>query len=478
MITQFTPEQIKKIQEKWKPTQKILKNPKLLQILIKEVGKQVEGEKDTIHTIIMFKAMSYVANSYPASANLFLSDESGTGKDFTCKRTLKIFPKSTGVHLRKASPQVLSYMHNQKKEPDWTWNGKHLYLEEVSSDTLNNETFLAFTVNRDFHGWVLVNQVPTELIIKGKPTIFVTSASKNIKKDNIRRLPACQLDDSEAQTKRIIKRQWKGEFEEYDPLIISALNRLEMVNVVIPYSEALGELITERFKLGVLLRTTNQRLIDLIKASAALHQYSRKKNELNEVLANFDDYENAKLAFLKTVASSSTISLTRNKRKVIALIQSLTNEDGVVEISVIQPKATFCSKASLYTLLRNMADEGLIKSETVDREDTKGRTYHPIGYGCVESHKLDFPSIEEIKSKKLETVESIESIETVETIESINQTNNNIENAKELISKEIKPSNAIIEKTKPTPVDSIVSTDSTGDLEVEYIQMFPKGGKQ
>jgi len=353
---------------------------------------------------------------------LLLSESSGVGKDYVCKRTLAIFPRESRVHIKKATPEVIAYLHNSEKEPEWTWNGKSLYIEEISSKTMNSETFLAFTSNRDFEGYVLINQEPTKLAINGKPSIFITSASKSPKADTIRRLPSCQLDDSVDQTKAILERQYSStEPLKYDVNVVNALNHLKIVKVRIPYSQDLGKLIIERFSSNVLLRTTNQRFLDLIKASASLHQYSRTRDKDGYILANLVDYEHAVRGFKKMIASASTISLTRDKQKILEIISDKEHEI----ISELEPKVTFCNKDTLRKLLRNMADEGALDSTNVERINSREVSYNAVGYKKVELKQLQFPTVEELKAnltEKLDCIDTLKSIDSIESIETNNQT--------------------------------------------------------
>jgi len=397
----------------------ILQNKKLLDLLVKEVSKKVEGEEDTIRCILTFRGMGYVLNSTPVSSNLFLSDRSGVGKDYVTKNTLSLWDKSLRVHSPKTSPQVLAYLHN---EPEWSWDTKSLYLEEISQSTLESETFLAFVSNRDFRGHIAMDGKAIELKINGKPVIFITSASKNIKHDTIRRLPACQLDESNDQTTSIVSKQWMDENVDYDPEITKALGYLQAVNVNIPYKTSLGALMLSSYTLGVLLRTTNKRLIDLIKGSASLHQFSREKEGEN-ILANYDDYLNGVSAFKKITRSATTMSLTKNKEKLLALLSA----DELKTVAEIEHKVTFCSKPKLYDLLRNMANEELIVSDKKEVVDKMNRTYRTLAYKKIDINMLNFPTVDSIKEleKKLYSiynVKNINSIKNINNIKSINKT--------------------------------------------------------
>jgi len=404
----------------------ILTDPALLDNLIKETNKKVVKEVDTRKAIIAFKCGELVENARPTSYNLLMSEETGIGKDWVVKKTLELFPEERRSHKAKISPQLLAYWHNGITEPDWTWNLKSLYLEEISYDTLNSDTMTAFLSSRNCEGVVLINQKPVELKINGKPTIFITTASKNPKKDQLRRLPTCQLDDSVNQTKEISMRQCTaaetGETLDYDFEITNALRNLKRVKVKIPFARKFGEALIKKVKVHRILRTNMSRYLDIIKTMTALHQYQRE-SEGEYLLATYEDYELALPVFNKITHSQTTIPLTREKKKLIAVIEKLEKDDENNvwhTVSEIEAKVTFLNKQTIYNRLRELAEEGFLVQDKVERIDSRERTFKPMAYRTSNIGKLKFPSVEEVKN--MDIVESKESVETIETVESISST--------------------------------------------------------
>jgi hypothetical protein len=432
-ISDTTDEEIAKMYERATRNERLLHDPNLLNKLIEECHKKIVREDDTIKAIILFKCGELVENCTPTSFNLFLSEESGVGKDHVLRHTLELFPKECREHRAKISPEVLAYWHNADKEPEWTWDRKSLYLEEVSGSFLDSDTHTAYSSQANYEGIVLVNQKPIELKVNGKPVMFITTASKNPKYDLLRRYAFTSLDDSVDQTKAIIKKQWtnaeKDKKDEYDDNITKALQQLKRVSVKIPFADKVGDVITAKYEINKILRTTNSRFIDLIKASAALHQYQRDKDSNGYVLATADDYENATAVFKKITQSISTVPITKEKKKLLNIIRKMdeeSNSEHVTEAtpqfhtaSEIEPKATFVSKPTLYERLRELANDGYLESELVEREDKKERVYKAIGYKFKNIYNLELPT----KAELLNSVNPVNSVNSVKSVNSVNSVN-------------------------------------------------------
>ena len=317
----------------------------------------------------------------------------------------------------------MAYWHNAKFEPEWTWKGKSLYLEEISSATLNSDTLIAFLSNESYEGTVLVKQRPIELKIDGKPVIFVTTASKNPRKDHLRRFAMCQLNDSVDQTKEILRRQSEfaksGKPMDYDPKITKALSKLKRVKVKIPFADKLAEALLNKIpNAHKILRTNFPRFLDIIKAVTALYQYQREIDGEDYLIATLEDYEKALPVLNKITETSSTIPLTKEKKKILEVIREL-GEGEFHEVSEIDAKITFCSKPTLYKRLRELADDGFLIQERITRIDERERSYKTIGYKLSLIFDFKFPTLEELLEKKFKTVKSIKTVKTVNSVNSV-----------------------------------------------------------
>lgn len=225
----------------------ILKDPKLLEKINKEFSKFIVDEEETRKSIFVCGCGSFVKN-LTSTFNVFISGESSAGKSWVVKNVLSIFPDkiySKETYRTKITANAFTYWHNSNVEPEWTWDGKVLYLEDVGNDILNSNVFkvmisegsIATIVGRKKgKGYELPATFDIEII--GKPIVFITTASGTPVEEIKNRFIMFSLDESEEQTKKIMEMQTKwaieGKFETYNQEIRDSLGHLKRVNVILP----------------------------------------------------------------------------------------------------------------------------------------------------------------------------------------------------------------------------------------------------
>lgn len=371
----------------------VLKNP--IPILLNEIHKKVEGEDKAIKTIINTKAMEFVINKDPTSANLMVNAQSGSGKDFVTKNTLAIFPSETTLKRTRISPATLTYWHNSVKEPNWTWNGKSLYLEDISEGILNCPVFKVMSSGGS-HATIVVNQVATDFKINGKPTLIITTATSNPNYELLRRFPIVILDESRSQTKSIKMRQAKaamdGKTLEYNPGITNTLRSLKRVKVKIPFADQLVGIVPDS---NVIMRTSFSRFLDYIKGSAALHQKSREIDADGFVIATNDDYDFARESILAITTNVLMIPVPRNQEKVLELWQngSLAKDEPYLTSEILS-KITWVSERQARYYLNVLVDRGFLCKKT----DSATNPHRPSDkYSYIELEEFTLPTFDNIR---------------------------------------------------------------------------------
>jgi hypothetical protein len=315
----------------------------------KEYDYKIVGEISARKVIFLCSCGRLVKNAQVASYNLLVNDEAGTGKDYITKNVLKILPKDQYIHRTRISPTVFTYWHNPKKEPEWTWDGKVFYPEDISENVLNSEVFKVMC-SEGSKATVIRDQCVYDIEIKGKPVMITTTATATPNPELTRRFIILNLDNSEDQTQLIMQRHAKfaaeGIVPEYNPFITDALGYLKRYNVKIPYAN----FITKYFPVkSVIMRTHFPRFLDFIKASACLYQYQRGK-EGNFIIATPQDYDIARDCFLKVCSNKFMIPLTINQRK----IMNIFNSDKYLCGSASQLHSTSMNFLSLPALQTNL----------------------------------------------------------------------------------------------------------------------------
>ncbi len=182
-------------ENKSKRKSKVENNP-LIEIT-KEISKRVEGQKDTIQFLTIMNAMSRHSGCKGTSGNVLLRSESGAGKDYIVKEIRRPWGLDKNYqHIQKLTKEGITYVDN-KTNPEFTYDGHVLHLEEVKDSTINNKSMLAFLSN-DFGNKFSMKSVrdnkAQDEFVKGKPIIQMTSSTLELDYDNLRRIKVWYLN--------------------------------------------------------------------------------------------------------------------------------------------------------------------------------------------------------------------------------------------------------------------------------------------
>lgn len=266
--------------------------------LISEVDKFIVGERSMKKAIINnVLGGRLVINAEPTSYHLLFSALSGAGKDHLVRETLKLLPEGIKVKKTRLSPKALNYMHDSKTEPYFTWNGKVLYCEDVRPEFLNSDT-LKVMMSGGSDITIVDKGRAVEIHIEGIPVILLTSATAEPNDELVRRVSIGKLDQTEDQTYNIMKLKTEiASFKVNVPKPTYATYTtyvLKRINVIIPFADKL----LDAFPKILIARTAYSRLLDMIKASCALHQYTREEDSEGNYIANLQDLKNGVEVFL------------------------------------------------------------------------------------------------------------------------------------------------------------------------------------
>jgi len=329
--------------EFWKETAYIpktclkeLKDYNFLENIIKEVQLKVVGEENSIKTIFLCSCGRLVENCHLASFNLLVNSKSGSGKDFVTTATTELWSKDVCIKRTRISPTAFTYWHDANTDPNWTWDGKILVLEDISENVLNSDVFKVMQSSGSI-ATIVVNNKAKDIEINGKPVIIITTAKASPDIELIRRNSICQLDESPELTRKILTEQARKSMEGINDNskheIRKALTYLKRVKVRIPFAN----LFVNYFPSELVMRTAFNRFIDLIRASASLHQFQREKDEAGFVLAEEQDYNIALSVMNHLSKEGHTITLTRDQQEIINFFKEENKFYSIEEISAKIP---------------------------------------------------------------------------------------------------------------------------------------------
>ena len=353
---------------------KILKDPNLLVNLKDEIQETVVREDDTIITVTTTQGLSKVKNREATSDNLLITSKSRAGKDFFVESCYKVLvPKGQYYRRSRISKTTFTYWHTA--DDDWDWTDKYIHLEDIETDVINSEVMRTMTSNFGGTATIVVKQKAVDLTIKGKPGIICTAYNIVITEEIRNRFNVTEMDESEEQTQLIKQRQAKIANGTYVPKVNEALrssyHKLPKVEVVVPFSEALYDLLPNT----VAMRTIYNTLLDFIKASAQIHQHcpiQRERTPDDKVIATWDDYFIARIAFMKTHDIGS-IPLTRHDKDVVEYIKknAIATKSKLIEEHI----ATYYYCHTLKGL-EKLVDLGILKCVEIYNESSHKDVNH------------------------------------------------------------------------------------------------------
>ena len=374
----------------------ILKDPKLFWLLSKsELDKVIVGEEATRKVILLCSFGRLVTNAYTASYNLFVNSDAGSGKDYVTTKTLLLQPTDKTIKRTRISPTAFTYWHNAMREPQWTWNGKICYLEDISSDVMNHEVFKVMC-SEGSSTTIVIDHEAVDIIVNGKPVMIVTSATASPNPELTRRFAMVNLDESIDQTEEIMKRHAKyathGKKIEFIQDILRAISFLNNVKVKVPYAEAIVRHIPKN---SIIMRTHFTRFLDYIKASTALHQFQREKDSEGFYLATGLDYDIARDCIINITSNKYMIPLTKVQKKIIDTFVKLPKIP--YSTTDLEVYISFVSERQLRRELDRLVNYGLLDKGKQERINSRREV---MVYSLLSFEGDDIPNFEQINKNK------------------------------------------------------------------------------
>lgn len=383
---------------------KYLGEPNLFNLITEiEFDKKIVGEVPARKVIFLCSCGRLVINSQVASYNLLVNDDAGIGKDYVTKNVLKILPKEVYIHRTRISPAVFTYWHNPKFEPQWTWDGKIFYPEDISENVLNSDVFKVMCSDGS-NATMVIKQRAIDIKINGKPVMITTTATATPSPELTRRFVILNLDSSEDQTKLIMERHSKykaqGIVPDYNLMITESLQYLKRYKVKVPFAEFIHTYFPSN---NIIMRTHYPRFLDFICASTCLYQFQRKKDG-EYLIAEPQDYDIARECFLKICSNKYMIPLTINQKKIMACFEKdkhLSGHAGNLHGSVMN----FLSLPALQTNLGLLTKYGMLETKNAMMGYKEVEVYS-LSQNYNPNENLYIPTFDEIVTMKESSIGS------------------------------------------------------------------------
>ncbi len=378
----------------------ILKSPNLWdRIVLDELKKKIAGEIKSREIIFLCAMGRLVKNASYSSFNLLIHSKSSAGKDYVSNAVLGLFPKPNVFKKSRISERVLNYWKPYKIRNMKSWNENILYLIDIGETILNCEALKVMCSegsNITVMEKVMGRYEAVDVEIDGKPVIITTTASAIPTEEIQNRFLLLRMDESEEQTRRIIKFQTKiaerGNPEEYDEKILIAIKELKPYKVKIPFLAKIEEVFPFN---KIRMRRLYTTFIDMIKAVAILHQFQRTLQDKKTLIAEWRDYDIAKDCFMNLCLSMGEIPLDERKESIIEILRKADMELSATEI---QPSVKpHISLPKIRPHLESLVNLHLIEEFLINCDGRPPLPKYKLNEDLADSKPIILPNSESLK---------------------------------------------------------------------------------
>jgi len=390
----------------------LLKKPNLLFNIIKEIHTEgVAGEELAQLVLINKISMRLVKNASETSSNLLVSDRTGGGKDKLTGSVCKVLlvDEQTVFHETAITPKVLNYWEPLGEGS--SWDGRVVYLEDPEVEVLKLQAFKIRASGSNNITTLDDKRKVRRLHIKGKHVFIITSMNHAIDEELMRRWDALRLDTSIELTKKVVDLKCRKAAGLWTPTINkdfrACLQKMPRVSVIVPFAPDLASYAIRYSTLS--LRSQIDKLLDFIKASAALHQFQRERDSARNIIANYDDYYYGVMVFLKLGCINPTVLSVKeeqwvNELKKIYKEQKKEYPDaeekdiGWVKPSVVAERIPKMSAQWYSNRGEDLIQRGLINE--ADKYDPAGHKHCKHMKYAGRAAKVDLPTVEALEGTR------------------------------------------------------------------------------
>jgi len=276
----------------------LLRDPNLVQRFIDDSASDgLVGEEVTAEVLLY----TGVSRNMDSPLNVTIKAASSSGKNWVTDHTLDKFPEGDVKKIEGMTPKALYYLKDETGAP--SLRGKVVLLTEVHAATEAEYPIRVMQSEKKLTLWVpqkndegVIETV--ERTVEGPAAFITTTTSAELHDENETRTIELTLDESEKQTRKIIKAMASAAAKSMSPadreakerrraIYRCAFSKLEGLNPIIPDAEEFAnEFETKRIR----ARRDFGKLLTIAGARAVLFQKQRRV-ENGQVFVTRDDLE-------------------------------------------------------------------------------------------------------------------------------------------------------------------------------------------
>jgi hypothetical protein len=279
---------------------------------------------------LLYMALTSRLSYNPIS--VIIKGESSSGKSYTADKVVEYFSNDAVEIITSISDKALAYFDKPLKH-------RILYYREAAGLTKNAEYLLRSLISekRIDHYTVGSNGNGPELRhlqIEGPAGALITTTKFLVHPENETRLLSIDIDTSLIHMKKVFLKQ-SEEFTNGAPLTQTNKDEIEKWKafhswialgsheVIIPYANAIFSNIPP---IAARLFRDMNKLGELIKAHALIHQQNRKRTSDGKIIAELIDYEAIYSITADWFAIGVELAVSDKVRKVVEAVKSLSQQ--------------------------------------------------------------------------------------------------------------------------------------------------------
>ncbi len=301
---------------------------------------------------------------------------SSAGKSEIRARILEFFPPESMISFTSLSEKALLYLddgfeHKILSMGEAAGAEEQSFQDYLLRELLSEGRLKYITVQK------IGNFMETVIIEKEGPVAFmVTTTKSKLHPENETRMLSLEIDDSEAQTRRVLAKVAQVEglgataaTVDFGPwLDFQRWLATGTTEVVVPFAVALAAAVPPR---SVRLRRDLGQVLRAIMAHALLHRDHRDRDERGRIVANLDDYAVVRDLMHGLLQETSEVKIKETTVETITAVTQATvgmgSEDGATGQAVA--KVLKLDRSAALRRLRVAQDDGFV----VNLETRRGR---------------------------------------------------------------------------------------------------------
>ena len=382
-----------------------LKKPELVELILKHIELMgVVNERPLALALYLIFTSRLLANPLAGC----VVGTSSSGKSYAVKMVARLFPDEAVLQAHRITPAALQYLpkgslvhravitgERNRKIDDEQAEATRALREMISDGVLRTAV-----TSKDANG-----RLETQHVIQPGPIAYVESTTLGsgeiFDEDRTRFLFLC-VDESEPQSKAVLHRlaadamapQQNEDIESLIALHHTVQRLLTVHDVIIPFA---ADLITAIPCRRPESRRAFGHLLNLIKASAILHQYQRKTDVSGLIVADVVDYDIVRTFLSDAIGRGLGVVLSAGAEGLIEIIED-TYKLGDTFTAADLKELTGLGRV-VYDRLKELRHHGYLKMEAGSGNVAAKYERNPLPGGAeglelprLENNEYDLPS--------------------------------------------------------------------------------------